>query len=410
MCVIAHKYPKDDPVAIPDSIKDLSLSHVTAGFVAVLVGFSSSVVIILQAAESAGANAAQVSSWIWALGLGMGLTSAGLSLYFKEPVLTAWSTPGAALLVTSLSGFSLEQATAAFIFAALLTIVVGWTGWFERILKHLPQSLAAAMLAGILFQFGLDAFVALEGSFLLVGLMLVTYVISRQLLPRYAILLVLAVGMLVAGLQGRLHWDGLELAFAEPQFVWPDFSLPVLISVGVPLFIVTMTSQNVPGLAVLRANGFRTPLSPVLTVTGVATLLLAPFGGYAFNLAAITAAICMGEEAGEKKSARYLAAVCAGVVYILVGLFGATVVALFAAFPKAFVVALAGLALLGTIGNSLHAALDDTEGREAALITFLVTVSGVTLWGVGAAFWGLVAGLLVRLVMNLGLQKTAIKK
>ncbi|BES73464.1 benzoate/H(+) symporter BenE family transporter [Marinobacter nanhaiticus D15-8W] len=397
-------------MAIPDSIKDLSLSHVTAGFVAVLVGFSSSVVIILQAAESAGANAAQVSSWIWALGLGMGLTSAGLSLYFKEPVLTAWSTPGAALLVTSLSGFSLEQATAAFIFAALLTIVVGWTGWFERILKHLPQSLAAAMLAGILFQFGLDAFVALEGSFLLVGLMLVTYVISRQLLPRYAILLVLAVGMLVAGLQGRLHWDGLELAFAEPQFVWPDFSLPVLISVGVPLFIVTMTSQNVPGLAVLRANGFRTPLSPVLTVTGVATLLLAPFGGYAFNLAAITAAICMGEEAGEKKSARYLAAVCAGVVYILVGLFGATVVALFAAFPKAFVVALAGLALLGTIGNSLHAALDDTEGREAALITFLVTVSGVTLWGVGAAFWGLVAGLLVRLVMNLGLQKTAIKK
>lgn len=397
-------------MTLPHSLRDLSLSHVTAGFVAVLVGFSSSVVIILQAAERAGANAAQVSSWIWALGLGMGLTSAGLSLYFREPVLTAWSTPGAALLVTSLSGFSLEQATAAFIFAAVLTIIVGWTGWFERILKHLPQSLAAAMLAGILFQFGLDAFVALEGSFLLVGVMLVTYVISRQLLSRYAILLVLAVGMLVAGLQGRLHWDGLELALAEPQFVWPDFSLPVLISVGVPLFIVTMTSQNVPGLAVLRANGFRTPLSPVLTVTGVATLLLAPFGGYAFNLAAITAAICMGEEAGEKKSARYLAAVCAGVVYILVGLFGATVVALFAAFPKAFVVALAGLALLGTIGNSLHAALDDAQGREAALITFLVTVSGVTLWGVGAAFWGLVAGLLVRLVMNLGLQKTAIKK
>lgn len=395
-------------MALSSSLKDLSLSHVTAGFVAVLVGFSSSVVIILQAAESAGATSAQVSSWIWALGLGMGLTSAGLSLYFKEPVLTAWSTPGAALLVTSLSGFSLEQATAAFIFAAVLTIIVGWTGWFERVLKHLPQSLAAAMLAGILFQFGLDAFVALEGSFLLVGLMLVTYMISRQLLPRYAILLVLAVGMLAAGSQGRLHWAGLELALAEPQFVWPDFSLPVLISVGVPLFIVTMTSQNVPGLAVLRANGFRTPLSPVLTVTGLATLVLAPFGGYALNLAAITAAICMGEEAGDKKSARYLAAVCAGLVYIVVGLFGATIVALFAAFPKAFVLALAGLALLGTIGNSLHAALDDTRGREAALITFLVTASGLTLWGVGAAFWGLVAGLLVRLSLKLALQKTAI--
>ncbi|MEQ5835704.1 benzoate/H(+) symporter BenE family transporter [Marinobacter sp. NFXS9] len=385
----------------PSLFSDLSLSHLTAGFVAVLVGFSSSVVIILQAAEAAGASQAEVSSWIWALGIGMGITSGGLSLYFREPVLTAWSTPGAALLATGLTGYSLAEATGAFVFAAILTVIAGWTGWFERILKHLPQSLAAAMLAGILFQFGLDAFAALQGDFLLVALMLATYVISRQRLPRYAILLVLAVGMLVAGWQGQLHWDGLSLALATPQWTTPDFSLSVLISVGIPLFIVTMTSQNVPGLAVLRANGYQTPLSPVLTATGLVTLVLAPFGGFAYNLAAITAAICMGEEAGEKRSARYLAAVSAGVVYAIVGLFGATVVALFAAFPQAFVVALAGLALLGTIGNSLHAALDDPGDREAALITFLVTASGLTLWGIGAAFWGLVVGVLVRLSLQL---------
>lgn len=385
----------------PSLFSDLSLSHLTAGFVAVLVGFSSSVVIILQAAEAAGASQAEVSSWIWALGIGMGITSGGLSLYFREPVLTAWSTPGAALLATGLSGYSLAEATGAFVFAAMLTVIAGWTGWFERILKHLPQSLAAAMLAGILFQFGLDAFAALQGDFLLVALMLATYVISRQRLPRYAILLVLAVGMLVAGWQGQLHWDGLSLALATPQWTTPDFSLSVLISVGIPLFIVTMTSQNVPGLAVLRANGYQTPLSPVLTATGLVTLVLAPFGGFAYNLAAITAAICMGEEAGEKRSTRYLAAVSAGVVYAIVGLFGATVVALFAAFPQAFVVALAGLALLGTIGNSLHAALDDPGDREAALITFLVTASGLTLWGIGAAFWGLVVGVLVRLFLQL---------
>ncbi|WP_228160630.1 benzoate/H(+) symporter BenE family transporter [Marinobacter bohaiensis] len=379
---------------------DLSISHLTAGFVAVLIGFSSSVVIILQAAQAAGADSAQVSSWIWALGLGMGITSAGLSWYFREPVLTAWSTPGAALLATSLSGFSLAEATAAFMFAALLTVIVGWTGWFERLLKHLPQSLAAAMLAGILFQFGLEAFAALEHHFLLVAAMLVTYVVGRQRLPRYAILLVLAVGMLVVVAQGEFHGQHLSLSLASPQFVMPDFSPGVLIGVGVPLFIVTMTSQNLPGLAVLRANGYQTPLSPVLTFTGLVNLVLAPFGGFAYNLAAITAAICMGEEAGEKRSSRYLAAVCAGVVYAVVGLFGATVVALFAAFPQAFVVALAGLALLGTIGNSLHAALDDVEGREAALMTFLVTASGLTLWGIGAAFWGIVVGAAVQLSIS----------
>lgn len=377
-----------------------SVSHLAAGFIAVLVGFTSSVVIIIQAAQSAGADQAVVSSWIWALGLGMGLTSAGLSFYYREPVLTAWSTPGAALLVTSLAGHSLGEATGAFLFSGVLIVLSGWTGWFERLLHHIPKALAAAMLAGVLLEFGLHAFTALQDRLPLVALMFATYLIARRHWPRYAILLVLVVGTAYAALSGSLHWQALHLALAKPVFTAPVFSLSALISVGLPLFIVTMTSQNVPGLAVLRANGFQTPLSPLLTVTGVATLILAPFGGFALNLAAITAAICMGEEAGAERRSRYLAAVSAGVLYVLIGLFGATVVSLFAAFPQAFVVAIAGFALLGTIGNSLHTALDDANEREPALITFLVTASGLTLFGVGSAFWGLVAGVAARFILR----------
>ena len=373
-----------------------SVSHLTAGFVAVLVGFTSSVVIVIQAAQSAGAGQAEIGSWIWALGLGMGITSIALSLYYREPVLTAWSTPGAALLVTGLGGVTLSEATGAFLFSAALIVLVGGTGVFERLLRHVPQALASAMLAGILLQFGLNAFTALQSDFALVALMFGVYLLGKRLLPRYAVPLVLLTGMLYASLSGELHWQKVHLELAHPAFTWPEFSLPVLISAGIPLFVVTMTSQNVPGLAVLRANGYRAPLSPLLTVTGIATLLLAPFGGYALNLAAITAAICMGEDAGANHDARYLAAVSAGLFYVLIGLFGATVAALFAAFPQAFVFAIAGLALIGTIGNSLHAALHDPVDREVALITFLVTASGLSLLGIGSAFWGLVAGILAR--------------
>ncbi|WP_097459350.1 benzoate/H(+) symporter BenE family transporter [Mangrovitalea sediminis] len=377
-----------------------SLSHLAAGFIAVLVGFTSSVVIIIQAAQSAGADQAVVSSWIWALGLGMGLTSAGLSFYYREPILTAWSTPGAALLVTSLAGHSLGEATAAFLFSGLLIVLAGWTGWFERLLHHIPKALAAAMLAGILMEFGLQAFAALHSKLALVALMFATYLVARRRWPRYAALLVLIAGTAYAAFSGDLRWQALHLALAKPVLTAPTFSLSALISIGLPLFIVTMTSQNVPGLAVLRANGYQTPLSPLLTVTGIATLILAPFGGFALNLAAITAAICMGEEAGADRRSRYLAAVSAGAIYVVIGLFGATVVSLFAAFPHAFVVALAGFALLGTIGNSLHAALEDASEREPALITFLLTASGVTLFGIGAAFWGLAAGIVARTILR----------
>lgn len=369
------------------------LSHISAGFVAVLVGYTSSAVIIFQAAASAGASAAEISSWLWALGIGMGLSSIGLSLYFRTPVLTAWSTPGAALLITGLSGSTLAEAVGIFIFSSGLITLCGISGLFEKLMGTIPRSLAAAMLAGVLLQFGLDLFGALESQLLLVGLMLATYLLIRHSLPRYVIPLVLAIGIGVSYWQGQLHLEALDWSLSKPVWVTPDFSLNALVGVGIPLFIVTMASQNVPGIAVLRANGYTVPASPLIGWTGFTGLILAPFGGFAFNLAAITAAICMGKEAGIDPQKRYFASIWAGCFYLLTGLFGATVAGLFAAFPSELVMTIAGLALLGTIGNSLASSLAEESGREAALLTLLITASGISFAGIGSAFWGLAIGL-----------------
>ncbi|MCU0951097.1 MAG: benzoate/H(+) symporter BenE family transporter [Burkholderiaceae bacterium] len=378
-------------------LRDFSLSSIVAGFVAVLVGFTSSAVIVFEAARAAGATPAQVASWLWALGLGMGLTTLVLSLRYRMPVLTAWSTPGAALLITSVAGLPLAQTIGAFVVTGLLIVAVGASGVFERLMQRIPIALAAGMLAGVLLRFGLDAFVAMKTQLLLAGGMFAAYLVARQRWPRYAVPAALLTGIGIAAAQGLFAPIALEAAggvLTRPQFVMPQFSLAAVIGVALPLFVVTMASQNVPGVATLRAHGYAPPLSPVITTTGVATTLLAPFGGYALNLAAITAAICMGREAHPDADKRYTAAVAAGVFYLLLGLFAATVTALFAAFPRELVMAIAGLALLGTIGNGLAAALADDTQREAALVTFLVTASGLTLWSIGSAFWGLVAGLL----------------
>ena len=376
-----------------------SLSHLTAGFIAVLVGYTSSAAIVFQAASAAGGSAEHVGSWLWALGIGMFATSVGLSLYFRAPVLTAWSTPGAALLAVGLAGVPMSEAIGAFLFASALIVVCGVFGLFDAIMRHVPKSLAAALLAGVLARFGMALFTSLAGELLLVGLMFAVYFAGRRWLPRYAVPLAFLVGLLFAAGGGMIHAEAVSLTLALPVWTAPTFSLTTLIGVGLPLFIVTMASQNVPGLAVLRANGYQTPASPLITWTGVTGLLLAPFGGFAFNLAAITAAICMSPAADPDPAQRYRAAVWAGVFYLFTGLFGATVAALFGALPVALIAAIAGLALLGTIGNSLGLALADEREREAALVTFLATASGMSLFGIGSAFWGLVLGLLVMKLM-----------
>ncbi len=380
---------------------DLSLSAVVAGFVTVLVGFTSSAVIVFQAARAVGANQAEISSWMWALGIGMGVTCIGLSLYYRQPVVTAWSTPGAAMLITSAASVSLPESIGAFLVSGALITLAGFSGWFERSLQRIPISIASAMLAGVLFRFGLDVFVSMQAEFELVFAMFLVYLIFRRTLPRYAIIAALLIGLISAALRDLLHINDVNWQLALPIFTAPVFSLSALIGIALPLFIVTMALQNVPGVAALRASGYTSvPISPLIDWTGAATMLLAPFGAFALNLAAITAAICLGREAHEDPTKRYVAAVAAGVFYILIGVFGATVAALFVALPNELVLAIAGLALLGTIGNGLAAALVNEKEREPALVTFLVTASGVALLSIGSAFWGLLAGILVWVILR----------
>ncbi|MBD2059769.1 benzoate/H(+) symporter BenE family transporter [Oculatella sp. FACHB-28] len=373
-------------------LKDFSVSAAIAGFVTVLVGFTSSAVIVFQAAQAFDASPAEIGSWMGALGLGMGLTCIVLSLRYRVPVVTAWSTPGAAMLITTATGVPMEEAIGAFLISAVLITLCGFSGWFERAINRIPMSIAAGMLAGVLLRFGLDVFISMQTQFVMTFSMFCIYLIMRRFSPRYAVVTALILGILIAGSQGLLQIDTVRLQLAEPVLTTPRFSLSALIGVALPLFVVTMASQNVPGVAVIRASGYTVPISPLIGWTGATTLVLAPFGAFALNLAAITAAICMGREAHEDPARRYVAAIAAGVFYLIIGLFGGTVGSIFAAFPQELVLAIAGLALLGTIGNGLLTALIQEKEREPALITFLVTASGITLFSIGSAFWGLVAG------------------
>ena len=381
-------------------LRDASFSALAAGFVTVLVGFASSAAVVFQAAQALGATPAQTASWMWALGIGMGLTCIGLSLRWRMPVVTAWSTPGAAVLVTSAAGVPMDEAVAGFLVSAALIAVAGFSGLFERMLGRIPLSLASAMLAGVLLRFGIDAFTSIQAQPVLVLSMLATWLLTRRVWPRYAIIATLLAGIAVAAATSQLQLAGLRLELAQPVWTTPRPSLASVLGVALPLFVVTMASQNVPGVAVIRASGYAVPVSPAIGWTGATNLVLAPFGGFALNLAAITAAICMGPEAHPDPARRYVAAVWAGIFYLLVGVFGATVAGLFAAFPSELVLAIAGIALFGTLGNSLATALHAVDEREAALVTFLVTASGLSLLGIGAAFWGLVAGVIVRLVLH----------
>jgi benzoate membrane transport protein len=373
-------------------LRDIAPSSVAAGFVTVLVGFTSSAVIVFQAAKALGASDAETASWLWALGIGMGVTCIGLSLRWRIPVVTAWSTPGAAMLVASNAGVPLSDAIGAFVLVAVLTAVVGFSGLFERGMRRVPLSLASGLLGGVLLRFGMDVFVSMRTQMAMTLAMFVVYLCGRRWFPRYAVLATLLLGMAIAGANGLLHLDDVELRIARPIFTMPSLSLAAVFGIALPLFVVTMASQNIPGIAVSRASGYEPPVSSTIGWIGTTNILLAPFGAYSLCMAAITAAICSGREAHPDPSKRYVASVFAGIFYLFTGVFGATVAALFAAFPKELVMAVAGLALFGTIGNSLAAALREDRDREAALITFLVTASGFSVGGIGSAFWGLVAG------------------
>jgi benzoate membrane transport protein len=375
-------------------------AHISAGFIAPLVGYTSSAAIIFQAANITGASDAMVTSWFWALGLGMGLSTIGLSLFFKQPILTAWSTPGAAILVTSLAGVPMAEAIGAFLLCSVLLTLIGLSGWFDRLMRFLPQSIAAAMLAGVLLPFAMHMILSLESQLALVLSMILTFFISRVFWPKLAIMVTFLLGIIVAGMQGLIAWQALSLQISSPIWTTPEWSLSAAIGVAIPLFIVTMASQNLPGIVVLRSHGYDAPAAPLITWTGFTGLVMAPFGGFAFNLSAIMAAICMGKDVDADPKQRYRSAVWAGLFIVATGVFADSLTGLFNSLPQALVISIAGLALLGTISSSLSTALAQESERIAAMITLITTASGVALWGIGSAFWGLVLGALALLIQH----------
>ncbi|AVC43219.1 hypothetical protein AL520_10870 [Achromobacter xylosoxidans] len=378
----------------------MSASAIAAGLVAVLVSFGGTAVLMVQAGHAAGLDAARIGSWIGSLSLVLGLGGAAYSLRTGLPIVMAWSTPGAALLVTALAGVPFPEAIGAFVLAAALTLACGLFGWIDPILRRIPGEVAAAMLAGVLLNFGMGIFTNVGKQPALVLAMCAAYLVCRRWAPRYAVLVVMAVAVAMAAGLGLMRVDQLDWRLTE--FVWtmPVFSMQAAISLGVPLFVVAMASQNLPGLAILQAAGYRPPASRLVAATGLLGLLAAPFGAHSVTLGAISAAICTGPEAHAEPSKRYIAAATYGVSYFALSIVAGAVAVFFQALPAALLAALAGLALLGTIMGGMAAAMANPQRREAALITLLATASGFSFWGIGSAFWGLVAGLLAHTVFE----------
>ena len=380
-------------------LRDL-VHPIVAGLISVIVNYGGTFILVFQAAKVAGLSPELTASWVWSVSIGVGITGLFLSWASREPIITAWSTPAAAFLVVALSTTPYAEAVGAYIISAAAFVLLGLSGCFEKIIRLIPPGVAAGLLAGILLQFGIGAFGGMSIDPALVALLIATYVVLKRFTARYAVVGILLLGLAFLLTQGRVDLSGLELQFAAPVFTRPEFSLNALLSVALPLFLITLTGQYMPGMLVLRNDGFSTSANPILTVTGLGSLLMAPFGSHAFNVAAITAAICTGKEASEEPSRRWIAGVAAGVFYILVGIFGVTLAAVFMALPATFITTLAGLALLGTIGASLASAMAEVKSREASLITFLASAANITLLGIGGAFWGLLIGLAAYVLLN----------
>ena len=393
MIFLVHKHLKQ-------LISDASLSAVVAGFIAVIVGLTSSAVIVFQAAQSAGLDSVQASSWLGSLCIGMGLVAISLSVKYKAPILAAWSTAGAAILVTGLPGTVLSEAIGAFLFSAVLIFISGITGIFEKVMNRISIPIASGLLAGVLLQFSMNSFLGFKTQPVLVGVMFLTYLLGRRLAPKWTMLGVLLIGVSVAYALGLVHFAQVQVAWTHFEFVTPTFSIKTILSIGLPLFVVTMASQNLTGYSLLRFHGYTVPISPILTTTGLANMAAAFFGGFTITLAAITATVGMEPSVHPDKSRRYFSGITSGILYLIVGTFAATVTTLFAAFPKELVFAIAGFALLTTIANALEVALKDASERNAAFITFIVAASGITLFGIGSAFWGIIFGMVTQIIIK----------
>ena len=382
-------------------IQDFSIPAVFAGFITFLIEISVSSVLVIQAAQLLGASTAQISSWFWALGLSIGLSGLILSWKFKYPVATSWSTAGLALIIATGSGYSLNEAVAAFMICGIITAALGFFGAFERILSFIPQSLTSAMLAGVLLKFGIDVFAKLETHWGFIFTLLATYIVLKKALPRYCIVITVIVGFVICPLFMQFEIPPLNFSLTQPVWVSPDFSLQSLLGLAIPLFIINMASQYLPGIAMIKSYGYQPHVRQLVGWTGIAQAFLAPFGAFATNIAAISAAVSLDDQAHPDPQKRYIAGMSCGVFYILMGLFASTLTTLLISFPSVFIVALAGIALFATIKKNKRIAFNQVEESEAALMTFLFSASGVQFFGIGSAFWGLLFGYAVYQIFRL---------
>jgi len=379
---------------------DWSISATVAGFLAVLISYSGPLIIFFQAAQQANVSSAMMISWIWGISIGAAVAGIYLSIRYKTPVITAWSAPGTALLVTLFPHISLNEAVGAYITSALVIFAIGATGYFDKLLKWIPQDVAAGMMAGILFQFGLGLFKATDSMPIIVFGMLGVYLIAKRLSPRYAMIWVLVSGIGLSLILGKMNPVEMSFSLAIPQFIMPEWSWNSTLNLTIPLILVSLSGQFLPGMAIMKLSGYNTPAKPIISVTSIASLAVACVGGITIVLASITAALCMGKDAHELKDKRYIAGIANGIFYILGGLFAGSIVMLFSLLPKELVAALAGLALLGAIATNISMAMKNDAQRDAALITFLATASGMHFLGLSSVFWGICIGVIAHLVLS----------
>lgn len=380
--------------------KDISLSAIMAGFLAVLISYSGPLLIFFQAANTAQASNEMIASWVWAISIGAGISGIFLSLYLRVPVITAWSAPGTALLVTQFTTMSINQAVGSYIIAAIILFIIGITGSFDRIIKHIPKGIAAAMIAGILFQFGINSFTSMESMPLLTGIMIISYLIFKRFLPRYSVVIVLLVGVLVAFFTGDLELKSIPFALEIPLFIQPEWDWRNILNFALPLVLVGLTGQFLPGMAVLKTSGYDIKAKSIISLTSLMSIVVAFFGGITITLAAITAALCTSSEAHKDHDKRYIAGVANGLFYIIGGIFAGTIVTMIIGLPKELISVLAGLALLSAISNSLLNTVLDEEHREASVIAFLAVASGMNFAGIGSAFWGMLLGMLAHIIFD----------
>ena len=386
-------------------IQDFSIPAVFAGFITFLIGISVSAVLVIQAAQTLGATAAQITSWFWALGLGIGLSGLILSWKFKYPVATAWSTAGLALIIATGSGYTLYEAIGAFLVCGLVTAILGFLGIFEKVLSYIPQSLTSAMLAGVLLKFGITLFASMQNDWGFILSLLAVYIISKRLWTRYCIVITVIAGLLIAPQFMQFHVPTLHWALAKPVWIQPDFTWSAIFGLALPLFVINMASQYLPGIAMIKSYGYQPHVNHLIGWTGLTQALLAPFGCYSVNIAAISAAVSLDDQVHPDPSKRYIAGISCGLFYILIGLFAATLTSLLMSFPHLFIVALAGIALFGTISHNIAIAFAEPSDREAALMTFLFSASGIQFFGVGSAFWGLLFGFAVSMILKFKFKK-----